>query len=121
MINVANNAIAAILDIPTSFLGTNHYANSAIKMSLHEAIQVAQAYGMPFEEEQYVDKIVKLLGTLAPEARTSMWQDVHRKRPTEIDRMNGVIAKLGKAKGIPTPCCDLITNLVHGLEGKYDM
>lgn len=44
---------------------------------------------------------------------SSMHQDVKNRRgSTEIDYMNGYLAELGRAYGIPTPAHDLMTNLV---------
>jgi 2-dehydropantoate 2-reductase len=48
-----------------------------------------------------------------------MWQDVNRKRRTEIDRMNGAIVRLGREKGVPTPCSELVVHLIHAIENKY--
>lgn len=33
----------------------------------------------------------------------SMCQDIHNKRPTEIDTINGIIVREGRKFGIPTP------------------
>lgn len=47
-------------------------------------------------------------------------QDVRSKRKTEIDFLNGAIARLGKKHGIPTPYNTMITNLVRIIENNYD-
>ena len=39
---------------------------------------------------------------------SSMYQDVISKRKTELDFLNGLIIKLGKEKGIPTPMNKII-------------
>jgi 2-dehydropantoate 2-reductase len=47
-----------------------------------------------------------------PEARSSMWEDLERRRPTEIDHLNGEIIRLGEQHGVATPVnrglCDLV-------------
>jgi len=48
-----------------------------------------------------------------------MHQDHTNKRLTEIDYLNGQIAKYGDELGIETPANDLITHLIHQLEMKY--
>ena len=38
-----------------------------------------------------------------PSARSSMWEDLQRGRPTEIDLLNGEIVALGRKLGVATP------------------
>jgi 2-dehydropantoate 2-reductase len=118
LINCANNALVAIMDINTPELAGEHLSD-AFKMLMKECVAVARAHGLPFDEKTFIEKDNALLASLAKEARTSMWQDVHHKRRTEIDRMNGAIVKLGREKEIPTPCNELIVHLVHAIEKKY--
>jgi hypothetical protein len=47
------------------------------------------------------------------EADTSTMQDLRRGRATEIDRLNGAIASLGRDHGIPTPANAVVTRVVH--------
>ena len=51
---------------------------------------------------------------------SSMLQDVLNSKPTEIDYINGVIARQGKALGIPTPVNDLLIDLIKTIESSYD-
>ena len=46
----------------------------------------------------------------------SMHQDMAKKRPTEIDFLNGYIAQLGKKLGVPAPTNALLTQLIHSQE-----
>ncbi|MGZ7196659.1 ketopantoate reductase C-terminal domain-containing protein, partial [Streptococcus pyogenes] len=47
----------------------------------------------------------------------SMHQDlIQNNRLTEIDSINGAIAKKGRKYGIPTPYSNLVTNLIHAKE-----
>lgn len=46
----------------------------------------------------------------------SMHQDMAKGRKTEIDFLNGYIAKVGAKAGIPTPVNALLTKLIHGKE-----
>ncbi|MDR1482173.1 MAG: 2-dehydropantoate 2-reductase [Synergistaceae bacterium] len=118
MINCANNALAAILDINTPQLADEPLSD-LFKTLLRESVEVARACGLPFEYGVYEEKNYALLNSLAKEARTSMWQDVNKKRRTEIDRMNGAIVRLGREKGVPTPCSEMVVRLVHAIEKGY--
>ena len=48
-----------------------------------------------------------------------MLQDVEARRATEIDFLNGGIARFGRELGVPTPLNDAITSLVKGLEASW--
>ena len=40
----------------------------------------------------------------------------------EIDYVNGVVSKIGKEVGVQTPLCDLVVEIVHGIEnGLYEI
>ncbi|MGX1961190.1 2-dehydropantoate 2-reductase [Levilactobacillus brevis] len=46
----------------------------------------------------------------------SMHQDMANQRPTEIDFLNGYVAKLGQQLHVPTPANALLTQLIHSQE-----
>ena len=48
-----------------------------------------------------------------------MLQDVDARRRTEIDYLNGGIARFGREHGVPTPMHDAITQLVKGVEASW--
>ena len=49
-----------------------------------------------------------------------MLQDVEARRATEIDFLNGGIARFGRELGVPTPLNDAITALIKGLEASWE-
>ena len=51
-----------------------------------------------------------------PEARSSMWQDLHAGRPTEVDYLNGAIVRLAESLARDAPANRRITALVHAAE-----
>src|SRR5262249_3804496 len=51
--------------------------------------------------------------------RASMLQDVLAKRQTEVDFMNGAIAKAGEKAGVPTPLNRALWQLIKGLEHSW--
>ena len=52
-----------------------------------------------------------------PEARSSMWEDLQRGRPTEVDWLNGEIVDLARKVGVDAPLNARIVALVHEAEG----
>lgn len=53
-----------------------------------------------------------------PEARSSMWEDLERRRLTEVDELNGEIVKLAEERGLRAPLNARIVELVHQAEQK---
>ena len=53
---------------------------------------------------------------LDPESRASMWVDLERGRPTEVDMLNGEIVRLAKAHGTDAPLNRRLVELVHEAE-----
>mgnify|MGYP001573220299 CR=1 FL=1 len=49
-----------------------------------------------------------------------MLQDVLSFKRTEIDYINGVIARQGKTLSIPTPVNEVLINLVKTIESSYE-
>ena len=56
------------------------------------------------------------LGEAMSGALSSMAQDIGRGKPTEIDSLNGYVARRGSALGIPTPVNDTLSALMKLLE-----
>jgi 2-dehydropantoate 2-reductase len=48
-----------------------------------------------------------------------MLQDVEARRPTEIDYLNGGIARFGRGHAVPTPLNDAIVALIKGVEASW--
>ena len=51
-----------------------------------------------------------------PEARSSMWEDLSRGRPTEIDYLQGEVVALGERHAVATPVCAAVADLVKRAE-----
>ncbi|MBM9500977.1 2-dehydropantoate 2-reductase [Leptospira sp. 201903071] len=51
-----------------------------------------------------------------PQARSSMWEDLVHKRPTEIDSLNGEVIKLADVMGHPAPLNREIVRLIKEAE-----
>jgi 2-dehydropantoate 2-reductase len=49
-------------------------------------------------------------------ARSSMWADLDRGRPTEIDYLQGVVVELAKQHRVATPLCERVIEMVRAAE-----
>jgi 2-dehydropantoate 2-reductase len=133
-----NNACNALSGVPLVEQLAQRDFRKIWAVALQEGLAVARALGI---EPAAVLKIplptfVRLLPLpnwlyaflmrrttkLDPKARSSMWEDLEAKRPTEIDALQGEIIQQGAQLGIPTPINAGLYALVRAAEqgGKRD-
>ncbi len=105
---------------------------------LRECMDVANALGVRLESMQGHD-MQKMLGGrgffktqlalfLLPIAMkkhknliSGMYKDVENGRKCEIDFIDGAVCKAGQTVGVETPLCDMVVEIVHGIEnGLYE-
>ena len=41
------------------------------------------------------------------------------KRPTEVDTLSGAISKYGKLANVPTPTCNVLSEVVRAVQSNY--
>ena len=116
--NVCINGVSALLETPNGFISKNKYANELAKMLIKEAIEVANASGCTLDYEEELEHAYDV-SRKTDETVSSMVQAVRNHRETEIMIINGAVSKLGKQYGIPTPCNDMIMNLVLAKQSLY--
>jgi 2-dehydropantoate 2-reductase len=82
---------------------------------IDECLAVARADGVSFDED-----FVALIDRVFAGARTiaSMRQDLMKGRRTEIDHMNGAVARLGETYGLPCPVNAALTTMIKYLEAR---
>ena len=86
---------------------------------LGEVVAVAKAQDIALDFDERWDAITGLLKRCAPNAKSSMLQDVEKGRVTEIDVINGAIVEAGQRLNIPTPYNDAMVKLIKALEGTF--
>lgn len=110
MINVCSNQPTAILGANYHFLNTED-AHHMMRLIMTEVQQIALKKGVDLTEEDF-QAWLSILDTMVPESKTSMHQDIDAGRMTEVDMLAGVVRKLGKEYGIPTPYNDLMYHML---------
>jgi 2-dehydropantoate 2-reductase len=84
---------------------------------MEEGLAVARAEGVTLEKDPR--EMVRYAANAPGKHNASMLQDVLASRQTEVDFMNGAIARLGERHGIPTPLNRAVWALVKGLEHSW--
>jgi 2-dehydropantoate 2-reductase len=134
--NVMGNGLSAC----TGMIGKDMVQNDAIRHFSarlgSEAIRVGQALGYELEEIQHLDPEIiaragegdaaatrhydehrlKEVSGGGGEHRPSMGQDMVKGRRTEIEFLNGMVAKKGDEIGIATPANVVLTDIVKRVE-----
>lgn len=117
--NCSLNPLGAILEVPYGKLGDDEETRNIIRIIIREIFLVCQSLGVELPYRDADDYYRYLLETLLPPTaghRASMLQDIQAGRETEIEALNGAISRYAEKLGIPTPCNDLITNLIKSRE-----
>jgi 2-dehydropantoate 2-reductase len=98
----AAGAVSALLLQPSGILRDEAIGEVARDL-VRECIAVGRAEGAVLEDDLVESVLGKYRGA-PPDAINSLHADRLAGRPMEIDARNGVIVRLGRKHGIPTPC-----------------
>ncbi|GAA6172244.1 hypothetical protein NBRC116592_19140 [Colwellia sp. KU-HH00111] len=112
-INCVINPLTALNDIENGQITHKQYTQ-LIQALLKEVVAVAAAEGVNLIPCELTQTVVNVAQATASNS-SSMRCDVHAKRQTEIDYINGYIAKLGIQHNIATPENDKLWKKVKNL------
>lgn len=115
VLNCAYNAISAVGRVRYGLLASSPWAAELQRRVVEEACAVARACGVPLRDDE-VFEICRRLGASIPEALSSTAQDLARGKRTEIDALNGYVARRGAELGVVTPVNATLHALVKILE-----
>jgi 2-dehydropantoate 2-reductase len=127
-----NNALNALAGIPLAAELADKRWRRLLAAQIDEGLRVLKAAGIhPARIEgvlpRAVPRILRLpdwlfkrvarrMLAIDPEARSSMWEDLQRRRPTEIDHLQGAILTLADKAGVRVPVTERIVRLVKEAE-----
>jgi 2-dehydropantoate 2-reductase len=114
VINAAINPLTALLGVPNGELLKRPSARVVMGSLAREAARVAGAHGvsLPFNDPTSAAEDV---ARRTASNRSSMFQDVRRGAPTEIDAISGAVVRAGREKGIRAPINWAMWQLVRAL------
>jgi 2-dehydropantoate 2-reductase len=120
MMNCAGNAVTGITQISYSRLAHSSITPDIFSLVIAETVAVARAAGVKLPEADFVSEGLKFLQGVGSDATSSTAQDLARGKRTEIDSLNGYVARRGKELGISTPANLVLFSLVKLLEEKAE-
>jgi len=113
--NCAGNALTALARSTYGQVARNELARDLLAAAASEAIAVARAAGVDLPPLDLAAAGVKMAKDLG-DATSSTAQDIARGKRTEIDALNGYVARRGAELGVPTPVNHTLFALVKLLE-----
>lgn len=122
--NAIVNIPLAIQRVPVKPGVSNEYMIPILRQVGEEVCAVATAKGFPMDAEKYWNtNIVPIqnLDSSRPLNYSSAVLDTQRKRPTEVDFLNGAVVREGQKLGIPTPANEFIWRMGKACVDFYDI
>lgn len=120
IINAAINPLTAITRLNNGKLLDFEGTRRILREVATEALKVAKRKRIKLIYDDPLAKVEAVCEATAANI-SSMLQDILRKKPTEIDFINGVIIRQAQELGIPVPANTLLVDLVKTIEVSYNI
>lgn len=120
--NCALNAISGLGRVTYGEIAANSGARQVVEAVVQETLAVARAKGvrLPGTEDSSASIAASFqIAEQMSSTRSSTAQDMARNKRTEIDSLNGYIARLGSQLGVPTPVNHALYTLVKLQESGF--
>ena len=115
--NVSLSALTGVLQVPIGFIAADEYAWSMTVTLIKEALAVAKALGLDFDEQEIIER-VRNTSISSPEGKTSIYADLKAGRRTEVNTISGAVVRAGEKTGVDVPTHRMIVNMVHAMEDR---
>ncbi len=133
-----NNAINALSGLPLAAELAQRPFRRCLAAAQREALELISRAGLPVAKLTAIpprwmprlldtpDRLFRLLArrvvAIDPAARSSMWDDLEARRPTEIDHLQGEVVELARRIGGAAPVNGALADLVRAAEagGRRD-
>ncbi len=115
--NTAASSLTALFQVPLGFIHTDKNANWIMRQLASEAVTVADALGLDFNEEEVVNDIETVLIN-APNGYTSIYADIRDGRRSEVDTISGSVVEAAHEVGLSVPYHEMVVKSIHALEDK---
>jgi 2-dehydropantoate 2-reductase len=119
--NAATNPVGALTRLTHGRVCERPDLRALVSALVDEGTAVASAQGIVLDAdpEELIDHAAR--PDVAYDHKASMLQDVEARRPTEIDYLNGGIARFGRELSVTTPLNDAMTQLIKALEDSWTL
>lgn len=115
MLNVGINQVSALLGAPYGVFQQNADARDLMRRAMAEVLPLARAEGVDLVQAD-LEAWFDVVGSLSPDGKTSMLQDVEAKRKTEVEMFAGRVCALGERHGVNVPVNAFLLHAIRVLE-----
>ncbi|MEO5697702.1 MAG: 2-dehydropantoate 2-reductase [Burkholderiaceae bacterium] len=118
MVNCAYNAISGLVQASYGQLTRMPAIRELQQAVVHEVVALAAAEGVDLPLVPALEAMERIAVAM-PAQLSSTAQDMARRKPSEIDHLNGFVARRGRELGVPTPVNQTLYALVKLAEAGY--
>jgi 2-dehydropantoate 2-reductase len=118
LVNCAYNAISALAQAPYARLAAQPEVRAVQVAIVREVVALARAEGIALQFEPSLEAMDRI-ATAMPAQFSSTAQDMARRKPSEIDHLNGFVARRGRELGVDVPINQTLHALVKLVEAGY--
>ena len=118
LVNCAYNALSALGRAPYARIAEMAPLRELQQTIVDEVIAVARADGVTLSREASLTAVQRIAETMAGQL-SSTAQDMMRGKRSEIDHLNGFVARRGAELGVPAPVNQTLYALVKLVEAGY--
>jgi 2-dehydropantoate 2-reductase len=101
------SGVGAVTRQPVGIFRAVAESRALLQASLEETAAIARAQGVALPEAAAHSTLTAIDG-LPPATTASMQRDIAAGRPSELESQNGILVRMGRTLGIPTPTHDFI-------------
>ena len=118
LVNCAYNAISGLTQQTYGFMAANPDVRRLQQTLVQEVVAVAAAAGVTLSLSEAQDGVQRIAQAM-PAQMSSTAQDMARRKPSEIDHLNGYVSRRGDELGVATPANQSLFALVKLVESAY--
>jgi 2-dehydropantoate 2-reductase len=119
MVNCAYNAISGLAQASYSALAALPEVRALQHAVVAEVVALAAAEGVNLPLAPALEAMERIAGAM-PAQLSSTAQDMARKKPSEIDHLNGFVVRRGRELGVATPANQALHALVKLVETGHE-
>ena len=118
MLNVGVNQTVAVYETNYGGIQAEGEIRDVMIAAMREVILLSEKEAIYLTEKD-LNYWLKVLGTLNPNGKPSMRQDMEAKRLSEVELFAGTVLKLGKKHNMMTPVNQMLYNRIKMMENTY--
>jgi 2-dehydropantoate 2-reductase len=108
---VTMSSITSAMRTTIGPIRANPHAREFALDLMKEVVAVGRAQGVALEPDFAEQRFAHING-MSPDMRASMSLDLEMGRPLELPWLAGAVIEMGAQKGVPTPCCRAVRDIL---------